>query len=78
MFATLVINLPSEHEGGELIVSHSGHHQHYSFIIHLRIRIYSIASFWPFMQMVITKLNRSRTVQDKSLKSFCIGIFMTY
>lgn len=31
MFATLVINLPSEHEGGELIVSHGGQSQHYSF-----------------------------------------------
>lgn len=31
MFATLVINLPSEHEGGELIVSHSGHQQNYTF-----------------------------------------------
>jgi predicted 2-oxoglutarate/Fe(II)-dependent dioxygenase YbiX len=31
MFATLVINLPSEHEGGELIVSHGGQSQSYSF-----------------------------------------------
>lgn len=31
MFATLVINLPSEHEGGELIVSHCGQSQHYTF-----------------------------------------------
>ena len=31
MFATLVINLPSEYEGGELIVDHAGHRQHYSF-----------------------------------------------
>ena len=31
MFATLVINLPSEHEGGELIVSHGGQSQRYSF-----------------------------------------------
>ena len=31
MFATLVINLPSQHEGGELIVSHGGQSQHYSF-----------------------------------------------
>ncbi len=31
MFATLVINLPSEHTGGELIVSHAGQSEHYSF-----------------------------------------------
>ncbi|MCP5099641.1 MAG: 2OG-Fe(II) oxygenase, partial [Chloroflexi bacterium] len=31
MFATLVINLPSEHEGGELIVSHGGQNHTYSF-----------------------------------------------
>jgi len=31
MFATLVINLPSEHEGGELIISHAGQSQSYSF-----------------------------------------------
>ena len=31
MFATLVIGLPSEHEGGELIVSHGGQSQSYSF-----------------------------------------------
>ena len=31
MFATLVINLPSEHEGGDLIVSHGGQSQRYSF-----------------------------------------------
>ena len=31
MFATLVINLPSEHEGGELIISHGGQSQSYSF-----------------------------------------------
>ena len=31
MFATLVVNLPSEHEGGELIVSHGGQSQSYSF-----------------------------------------------
>ena len=31
MFATLVINLPSEHEGGELIVSHGSQSQRYSF-----------------------------------------------
>ena len=31
MFATLVINLPSEHEGGELIVIHGGQSKSYSF-----------------------------------------------
>jgi predicted 2-oxoglutarate/Fe(II)-dependent dioxygenase YbiX len=31
MFATLVVNLPSEHEGGDLIVSHGGQSQRYSF-----------------------------------------------
>ncbi len=31
MFATLVVNLPSEHEGGELIISHAGQSQSYSF-----------------------------------------------
>jgi len=31
MFATLVVNLPSEHEGGELIISHAGQSQRYSF-----------------------------------------------
>ena len=31
MFATLVVNLPSAHEGGELIVSHAGQSQSYSF-----------------------------------------------
>lgn len=31
MFATLVVNLPSQHDGGELIVSHGGQSQHYSF-----------------------------------------------
>lgn len=31
MFATLVINLPSAHEGGELIISHGGQSQRYSF-----------------------------------------------
>jgi predicted 2-oxoglutarate/Fe(II)-dependent dioxygenase YbiX len=31
MFATLVVNLPSEHEGGELIISHVGQSQRYSF-----------------------------------------------
>lgn len=31
MFATLVVNLPSEHKGGELIVSHGDQSQHYSF-----------------------------------------------
>ena len=31
MFGTLVINLPSEHEGGELIVSHGGQSHTYSF-----------------------------------------------
>ena len=31
MFATLVVNLPSAHAGGELIVSHAGQSQSYSF-----------------------------------------------
>ena len=31
MFATMVINLPSEHEGGELIVSHGNQSKSYSF-----------------------------------------------
>lgn len=31
LFATLVINLPSAHEGGELIISHAGQSQRYSF-----------------------------------------------
>jgi predicted 2-oxoglutarate/Fe(II)-dependent dioxygenase YbiX len=31
MFATWVVNLPSEHEGGELIISHAGQSQRYSF-----------------------------------------------
>jgi len=31
MFASLVVNLPSEHEGGELIISHAGQSQSYSF-----------------------------------------------
>ncbi len=31
MFGTLVVNLPSEHEGGELIVSHGGQSYTYSF-----------------------------------------------
>lgn len=31
MFATLVVNLPSEHEGGEVIISHAGQSQNYSF-----------------------------------------------
>jgi len=31
MFATLVVNLPSDHEGGELIVSHDGQSNMYSF-----------------------------------------------
>jgi len=31
MFATLVINLPAEHTGGELIISHAGQSQSYSF-----------------------------------------------
>ncbi len=31
MFATLVVNLPSEHEGGEVIISHAGQCQSYSF-----------------------------------------------
>lgn len=31
MFATWVVNLPSEHEGGELMVSHAGQSQSYSF-----------------------------------------------
>src|SRR5215831_1368120 len=31
MFATLVVNLPSAHEGGELIISHAGQSQRYSF-----------------------------------------------
>ena len=31
MFATLVVNLPSEHEGGDLIVSHGGQSFTYSF-----------------------------------------------
>jgi predicted 2-oxoglutarate/Fe(II)-dependent dioxygenase YbiX len=31
MFATLVVNLPSEHEGGDLIISHAGQSQSYSF-----------------------------------------------
>ena len=31
MFATLVVNLPSEHEGGELIISHAGQSESYSF-----------------------------------------------
>src|SRR5215471_15133462 len=31
MFATLVVNLPSEHEGGELIIRHAGQSQRYSF-----------------------------------------------
>ena len=31
MFATLVVNLPSEHEGGELIVSHGDQSHTYSF-----------------------------------------------
>ena len=30
MFATLVVNLPSAHEGGELIISHAGQSQRYS------------------------------------------------
>ncbi len=31
MFGTLVINLPCEHEGGELIISHGGQSHRYSF-----------------------------------------------
>src|SRR5215471_11180625 len=31
MFATLVVNLPSQHTGGELIISHAGQSQSYSF-----------------------------------------------
>src|SRR5215470_15730853 len=31
MFATLVVNLPSAHEGGELLISHAGQSQRYSF-----------------------------------------------
>ena len=31
MFATMVVNLPSKHEGGELIISHRGQSQRYSF-----------------------------------------------
>ena len=31
MFATLVVNLPSAHEGGELIIRHAGQSQRYSF-----------------------------------------------
>ena len=31
MFATFVVNLPSPHEGGELIISHAGQSQSYSF-----------------------------------------------
>src|SRR5215470_5935155 len=31
MFATLVVNLPSAHAGGELIISHAGQSQSYSF-----------------------------------------------
>jgi predicted 2-oxoglutarate/Fe(II)-dependent dioxygenase YbiX len=31
MFATLVVNLPSEHAGGELLISHAGQSQSYSF-----------------------------------------------
>ncbi|MEZ4865579.1 MAG: 2OG-Fe(II) oxygenase [Caldilineaceae bacterium] len=31
MFATMVVNLPSEHEGGELIISHAGQSKRYSF-----------------------------------------------
>ena len=31
MFATFVVNLPSAHEGGELIISHAGQSQRYSF-----------------------------------------------
>lgn len=31
MFATMVVNLPSAHEGGELIISHAGQSQRYSF-----------------------------------------------
>jgi predicted 2-oxoglutarate/Fe(II)-dependent dioxygenase YbiX len=31
MFATMVIHLPSQHEGGELIVSHGGESKSYSF-----------------------------------------------
>ncbi len=31
MFATWVVNLPSEHEGGELIIGHAGQSQSYSF-----------------------------------------------
>jgi predicted 2-oxoglutarate/Fe(II)-dependent dioxygenase YbiX len=31
MFATFVVHLPSAHEGGELIISHAGQSQRYSF-----------------------------------------------
>lgn len=31
MFATLVVNLPAEHQGGELIISHAGQSNRYSF-----------------------------------------------
>jgi len=31
MFATLVVNLPAEHQGGELIISHAGQSKRYSF-----------------------------------------------
>src|SRR5262252_6278953 len=31
MFATLVVHLPSQHTGGELIISHAGQSQSYSF-----------------------------------------------
>lgn len=31
MFATLVVNLPAEHTGGELIISHAGQSKSYSF-----------------------------------------------
>jgi predicted 2-oxoglutarate/Fe(II)-dependent dioxygenase YbiX len=31
MFATMVVNLPSEHQGGELIISHAGQSKRYSF-----------------------------------------------
>lgn len=31
MFATMVVNLPSAHQGGELIISHAGQHKSYAF-----------------------------------------------
>lgn len=69
MFATLVVVLPSEHEGGELIVQHGGHHEQFDFSNNSRYHIQYAAFYADCQHEVkpVTKGYRCCLVYNLSL-----------